>query len=261
MLSIGIVTYNSKKSIRQALESIIKNIPSNYEFSVVVIDNSSNDSSSSIIEEYNQKHSFFTYIQNVSNRGFAKAHNQAISTLKSRFHIICNPDISLATDIFTPLIEFMETHPRIGICCPKFLNSDNTLQPLNRRLPTVLDLGLRRLVPDSLKHFFKKRLESYDMRDVGYTHSCDVPFVSGAFMFCRTEVLKAVEGFDERYFLYFEDADLSRKVQEHGYRTVYFPNVSVTHAWERLAHKTWLGTWLFMKSAYKYFLKWGFKWW
>jgi hypothetical protein len=155
MLSIGIVTYNSKKSIRQALESIIKNIPSNYEFSVVVIDNSSNDSSSSIIEEYNQKHSFFTYIQNVSNRGFAKAHNQAISTLKSRFHIICNPDISLATDIFTPLIEFMETHPRIGICCPKFLNSDNTLQPLNRRLPTVLDLVLRRLVPDSLKHFFK----------------------------------------------------------------------------------------------------------
>jgi GT2 family glycosyltransferase len=261
MLSVGIVTYNSERSIIKALDSIVKNIPPNYEPSIVVIDNHSSDSSSAILREYERKYSFIAHVQYYSNQGFAKAHNQVISTLKSRFHVICNPDISLATDIFTPLIDFMEANPRIGICCPKFLNSDNTLQPLNRRLPTVLDLVLRRLVPDALKLFFKKRLESYDMRDVGYTHSCGVPFVSGAFMFCRTEVLKAVAGFDERYFLYFEDADLSRKVQEHGYRTVYYPNVFVTHAWERLAHKTWLGTWLFLKSAYKYFRKWGFKWW
>jgi GT2 family glycosyltransferase len=260
MLSIGIVTYNSKRSIIPALESIVANVPTYYEVSIVVVDNNSSDNSSSIIQEYGKKYPIITCVKNFSNRGFAKAHNQVIATLRSRFHIICNPDIYLATDIFTPLIGFMETYPQIGICCPRFLNPDNTLQPLNRRLPTVLDLILRRLVPDDIKPFFKKRLESYDMRDVGYAHSCDVPFVSGAFMFCRTEVLKAVEGFDERYFLYFEDADLSRKVQEHGYRTVYFPNVSVTHTWERLAHKTWLGTWLFMKSAYKYFRKWGFKW-
>jgi GT2 family glycosyltransferase len=116
-------------------------------------------------------------------------------------------------------------------------------------------------MPDALKPLFKKRLETYDMRDVGYEHACDVPFVSGAFMFCRTQVLRELGGFDERFFLYFEDADLSRRVQNHGYRTVYIADVSVTHLWERLAHKSWRGTWLFMKSAYQYFCKWGFRWW
>ena len=72
------------------------------------------------------------------------------------------------------------------------------------------------------------------MRDIGYDKSYDVPFVSGAFMFCRTHVLKEIGGFDERFFLYFEDADLSRRVQNHGYRTVYFPDVSVIHLWDTL---------------------------
>jgi hypothetical protein len=116
-------------------------------------------------------------------------------------------------------------------------------------------------MPDALKPFFKRRIESYDMQDVGYDRQCDVPFVSGAFMFCRTAILKAVGGFDERYFLYFEDADLSRKIRDCGYRTVYFPDVSVTHAWERLAHKTRRGAWLFIISACRYFSKWGFRWW
>jgi len=261
MLSVAIVTYNSARSIRPALESIIKNISLSYAPIIVVIDNNSTDSCPAILEEFENRYSFITCIKNLSNRGFAQAHNQVILTLESRYHVICNPDIVFSADIFTPLVDFMETHPQIGLCCPKFLNSDGTVQPLNRRFPTVLDLFLRRLLPNVLRPFFKKRLESYDMRDIGYDRSCDVPFVSGAFMFCRTDVLKAAGGFDERYFLYFEDADLSRKVQDYGYRTVYFPDVIVTHAWERMAHKSWLGTWLFMKSAYKYFRKWGFKWW
>jgi len=99
------------------------------------------------------------------------------------------------------------------------------------------------------------------MRDVGYERSYDVPFVSGAFMFCRTQVLRELGGFDEGFFLYFEDADLSLRVQNHGCRTVYFPEVSVTHTWERMAHKSLHGGWMFLKSAYLYFHKWGFKWW
>jgi hypothetical protein len=184
-----------------------------------------------------------------------------MSAANSRYHAICNPDILIASDIFTPLVEFMETHPKIGLSCPKFLNLDGSVQPLNRQYPNMVDLFLRRFLTPALAPLFQKRLSSYDMRDVGYDHSYDVPFVSGAFMFCRTSVLKAVGGFDERFFLYFEDADLSRKVQAHGYRTVYCPEVAVTHAWERLAHKSWRGTWIFIKSAYQYFRKWGFKLW
>jgi hypothetical protein len=115
-------------------------------------------------------------------------------------------------------------------------------------------------MPTGLRPYFKRRLESYEMRDVGYEHSCDVPFVSGAFMFCRTQVLREVGGFDERFFLYFEDADLSRQVQNHGYRTVFFPEVSVIHEWKRIAYKNLHGAMIFLQAAYLYFRKWGFKW-
>src|SRR3990167_4773220 len=97
------------------------------------------------------------------------------------------------------------------------------------------------------------------MRDIGYDHIYDVPFLSGAFMFCRTNLLKKVGGFDPGYFLYFEDADLCRRVQK-THRTVYCPATSVTHYWQRSAHKQWKFGWIFMRSAWRYFNRWGYKW-
>jgi GT2 family glycosyltransferase len=227
----------------------------------VVCDNRSRDVTRSILDAYAKRYSALSCIYKESNAGFARAHNQLLATVHSRYHIICNPDILISNNIFTPMFEFMENNPQIGVCCPKFLNPDGSVQFLNRRVPNVFDLFLRRLLPKVLKPYFKKRLALYEMRDIGYDKSYDVPFVSGAFMFCRTHVLKEIGGFDERFFLYFEDADLSRRVQNHGYRTVYFPDVSVIHLWERLAHKNLMGSWIFIKSAYRYFRKWGWTWW
>jgi GT2 family glycosyltransferase len=261
LLSIGVVTFNSERTIKKTLDSIVYSLPQRFSTRLVVIDNGSIDGTIGIIQNYAHRYRHVRLFRNKENIGFARAHNQALTDCDSRYHVICNPDIVLSTDVFTPFVDFMEDQPEIGMSCPKFFNPDGTIQHLNRRPPTVLDLLLRRLIPEAGKSFLKKRLESYDMRDVGYDISCDVPFVSGAFMFCRTRVLKEVGGFDERFFLYFEDADLSRRVQNHGYRTVYFPEVCVTHVWERLAHKNWRGSLMFIKSAYKYFRKWGFKWW
>ncbi len=260
-LSIAVVTYNSARTIQPTLDSILRHLPEDVPARIVVVDNHSTDSTRERLQTYIQQHQDLSLIHNPANRGFGPAHNQAISVVDSTYHVICNPDIRIPENVFSPLMEHLERSVQIGLCCPRFLSEDGTLQPLNRRYPTVLDLFLRRFAPYRLRALVKKRLRSYDMQDVGYAHSYDVPFISGAFMVCRTEVLKAVGGFDERYFLYFEDADLSRKVQGYGYRTVYFPDVSVTHAWERMAHKSWRGTWLFMKSAYQYFRKWGFRWW
>jgi hypothetical protein len=260
-LSIAIVTFNSARTIRSALDSILRHLPEDRSAALVVVDNHSTDGTHEHLNTYARRHRNITLVHNRTNRGFGPAHNQAIAATNSTHHVICNPDIRISEDVFSPLMEHLQRWDRIGLCCPRFLSDDGTLQPLNRRYPTMLDLFLRRFVPPRLQKLVQKRLRSYDMRDIGYERSYDVPFVSGAFMFCRTEILKAVGGFDERYFLYFEDADLSRKIQEHGYRTVYFPDVSVTHVWERMAHKSWRGTLLFMQSAYKYFRKWGFKWW
>lgn len=261
LLSIAIVTFNSQKFIQKTLDSIFSYLPKNVGANVILVDNNSSDSTPAILNRYRRRHTNVSCIHNASNLGFACAHNLAIRSVNSRYHTICNPDILISKDIFTPLIDFMEAHPRVGLSCPKFLNLDGSVQPLNRRSPNLMDLFLRRFLPAGLEPFFNKRLRAYDMRDVGYDRSYDVPFISGAFMFCLTHALKAVGGFDERYFLYFEDADLSRKMQQFGYRTVFFPDVYVLHAWERLAHKSLRGSLVFAQSAYRYFRKWGFTWW
>ena len=260
MLSVAIVTFNNRHTIADTLSSLLRHRADGLKARLFVVDNGSHDGTRDIVRRYADEHPGIHPIFNPENVGFGRAHNQVLKSAESCYHVICNPDVYFSSDIFSPMVRFMESRPDIGICCPKFLNPDGTLQPLNRRLPTVMDLLLRRLLPKALEPAFRSRLEAYDMRDVGYDHACDVPFVSGALMFCRTQVLKQVGGFDPRFFLYFEDADLTRRINRLGYRTVFFPGVVVTHNWARLAHRSLRGGWLFATSAYRYFSKWGFTW-
>jgi hypothetical protein len=262
MLSISIVTFNSARTIAATLDSLQNHFPAWEDGRLIVVDNHSTDNTPVLLRAYAERWPHLTLIQNADNVGFGTAHNQALRQVTSRYHVVCNPDIVFTEDVFTPLIGFMDQDPLIGILCPRFLNPDGSLQPLNRRNPTVLDLMLRRFLPDKWRgRCVKKRMDAYEMRDVGYADSCNVPFMTGAFMFCRTEALRRVGGFDERFFLYFEDADLSRQMQARGFRTIYVPGASVTHNWERLAHRSWRMAWVFSINALRYFLKWGFRFW
>ncbi len=154
----------------------------------------------------------------------------------------------------------MDRNPDIGITCPKVLNEDGSIQLLNKRYPTVYDLFIRRFLPQKLHGMFKNRLAWYETRDIGYETIHDVEFMSGCFMFCRTDVLKTLGGFDDRYFMYFEDCDLGQKFQKAGYRTVYFPDATVTHLWERASHKSLKMACVLIVNMFRYFNKWGWKW-
>ena len=132
-------------------------------------------------------------------------------------------------------------------------------QPLNKRHPTIADLLLRRFMPRAFQPFFADRMQRYKMLDVRYDESCDVPFVSGACMVCRTDILKALGGFDARFFLYLEDADLSRQVQQSGWRTLYCPEAVVLHEWRRDAHRSSRAILLFCARAVRYFNKSGWR--
>jgi GT2 family glycosyltransferase len=258
-LSIGIVSFNSGAVLADTLSSVLGNLPSTIPSQVWLLDNGSADESLAIANQFARSDSRLSVIANGRNRGFAHGHNRILEQVDSTFHVFCNPDVALTTGTLDTLVTFLRQTPDAAVVCPRVHFTDGRLQPLNRRHPTLWDLFLRRFMPRPLRRPFDGRMRRYDMRDRGYESSYDVPFVSGAFMMVRTAIVKAAGGFDERYFLYFEDADLSRTMQERGWRTIFCPDAVITHAWRREAHSSVSGALVFCVSAFRYFNKWGWR--
>lgn len=258
-LTFGIVTHNNQNIIQYTLDSILNQLPEYFLSTIYIVDNASTDDTLRIVYEYSKEFKNLKVYESKKNLGFGRAHNKIIKLIDSDYHIICNPDIIICTQAIEIIIEFLQKNYNYGIVCPKFFFPDGSLQPLNRLNPTIWDLFLRRFLPKKLYYLFENRMNRYEMLDIGYNASYEVPFVSGAFMVCRTSAIKQVNGFDRRYFLYFEDADLSRKIQENGWLTCYCPEASVIHEWKRDSHKSIKSALIFLHSAYKYFHKWGWK--
>ncbi len=196
------------------------------------------------------------YIFNSKNAGYGKAHNMALaeSMDHSLYHLVLNPDVSFDTDALEKIFHFMEEHPQAGLCMPKVFSAEGQLQMLCKLLPMPLDLATRRFFP--FDSWFKKLNARYEMRNTRYDRVMNVPFLSGCFMFLRTEALKQVGLFDERFFLYAEDTDLSRRLHEQ-YLTLFFPGAEIRHVHARGSYKDFWLTMQNLKSAIQYFNKWG----
>lgn len=202
-----------------------------------------------------------TVIEGQGNVGYGRGHNLAIERTSSRYHLILNPDIELGGDALSHALTFMEAHSEVGLLSPLILEEDGDQQFLCRRYPTVFDLFARGFLPSRLRAPFKNRLARYEMRDVIDDKNIvwDPPIVSGCFMLFRTDVLKKLGGFDPRYFLYFEDYDLSLRTHKIA-RVAYVPSVRVLHHGGDAARKGWTHIKLFVTSAYKFFNRFGWKW-
>jgi GT2 family glycosyltransferase len=152
------------------------------------------------------------------------------------------------------MADWMDAHPDVAITAPRLFFPNGEEQRLPKRRPALLPLVARQLHLD-------KRLRSardYLMLDEDLSQPTDVEFCSGSFFMIRSEVFKAIGGFDEGYFMYVEDADITQKALQKG-RAVYLPFVGVTHAWRRDAHRK-PGQFLRQcRSMVRYFGKWGFK--
>ena len=195
------------------------------------------------------------------NMGYGRGHNLGLSlSPPSDFHLIVNPDIIIGPGTVEQMLAFMEEHPDIGLLAPKFLHEDGTFQHLNSRYPPVLDLVLRHLPDGLMTQRMLQRVRYHEMQDTGYETVCDVESMSGAFMLCRRTVLERIGGFDPRYFLYFEDFDLSCSIQALGMRTVCYPDVSVVHCWTRASSKEKRMILVHIQSMVHFFNKWGWRW-
>jgi len=253
-LTISLISHNGKKDLELLLPSLFLAL-SNIKAEILLIDNCSDDNTVKFIK---RNYPQIILRKNKSRLGYGANHNQNLAIAKGQYIVLMNTDMTLTPESLFLLLKFMDLNSHTGIATPKILNEDGTLQYLNKRYPSLVDLFLRRFLPVQLKQLFEKRLEYYEMRDVGYDSIIDVPFVSGAFMFSRTDLIKAICGFDERFFMYFEDVDLCRRVQK-SHKTVYYPDAVVFHRWDRAAHKKLKWTIIFMNSAFQYFTKWGYK--
>lgn len=256
----GIVTYNNPiVEVKRAVNSFFDcTFPS----CLIIIDN---NSAKGYIEQLqdNLDELNIRLIQSGINKGFGFGHNIGIKNAPAcEYYLFLNPDIEIHKGTMEKLITFMDENPEVGLISPKVFNEDGSIQYLNKRLPTVFDLFARRFLPSLVQQisFIKRRMDYYIMLDKGYDEIQEVPYITGCFMLFRKSVLDKVGGFDENFFLYLEEADITRRVNHIGFKSVYYPYASVTHKWARGAHKSIKLTWINIKSAVYYFNKWGWRW-
>ena len=170
--------------------------------------------------------------------------------------MILNPDVYFEKGVLEKLFSFMEKNPEFGSVMPKVLFPDGSLQYLCRLLPDPYDIILRKINLKILSPFFNRRKSRYELKFADYNKIMNVPYLSGCFMFVRTEVFEKTGIFDERFFLYFEDIDLARRIHK-SYPTVYYPEAVIYHNYERGSNKDMFLLKHLISSGVKYFNKWG----
>lgn len=225
-IDIVIVNWNSGEQLLSCLTSISKTVAALQIISrVVVVDNASSDNSTQGIELVNLP---ITLIANRSNCGFAFACNQGAAFSTSKYLLFLNPDTELQSDTLSNAIGFMgdPQNRGVGIMGAQLLNESGNVSVTCSRFPTVgrfiyKIVGLDRLFPK----FFK----SHFMTDWDHMRCREVDQVMGAFFLIRRELFETLRGFDERFFVYFEEVDLSLRVWQAGWRSHYFPGAQAFH--------------------------------
>lgn len=187
------------------------------------------------------------------NKGYGQGNNIAIREGVSDYHLVLGPDVFLEPDTVAKALDFMEQRPDVGLMSPAAFYPDGKRQYLCKRYPTLLDLALRGFGPRWLQWIFRHRLDRYKMRDVIADEVVmDVPIVSGCFMLFRRSVLSAVGGFSNRFFMYFEDFDISLRVS-HVARIAYAPAVRIVHLGGGAGQKGLKHVAMFLRSAWTFF--------
>lgn len=196
-----------------------------------------------------------TLLCSPGNIGYGRANNMVIERTESDYHFVINPDLFIEPDSLVTALRFMQRSPDVGLLVPAVFGEDGTRHYLCKRNPTLFVLFLRGFAPAWLSAYYKSALDQFEMRDRNYNEMIDgVEFPSGCFMFFRTRFLKQLKGFDPDFFMYFEDADIGRRMLRLA-RVIYLPDVKVVHKWTRGTHGSLRLRYITIKSALIYYRK------
>ncbi len=245
-----IVTYNNMSTIDNAVSSLLNCTAASFE--LFVVDNGSTDGTPEHIEK---NYPSVTVIRTDKNIGFGAGHNFIMDRLNSKYHVIINPDIIVKDDVISKMAEYLDGNSDIGLLSPEIRFPDGRLQILGKKNPSLPYLVSSRLRGSGEP---SAKLREYAMLDADLTKPFDIENATGCFMFIRTDLFKEIGGFDNRYFMYFEDCDLTREVNRRS-RAVYYPDATVYHEWGRESKKNFKLKLIQINSMLNYFVKWGLK--
>jgi len=211
MVSIIILSYNTKDLLKSCLESIGKNLKG-FEFEVIVVDNASTDATASAISNNNA----IKLIQNKENLGFSKGNNIGAKKARGEYLLFLNSDTEIQDNGLRRMLEFFKEHSDIGIVGAKLTNPDESSQRSAGNFYSIINTILMLFGGEHFVRFSPKEIQEVD-------------WVSGAFMMVRREIFRKLKGFDENFFMYMEDMEICFRAKKLGFSTYFYPDVSVLH--------------------------------
>jgi len=277
-LSIVILNYKQMGLVKQCLKGIVTTQPK-LDYELIVVDNNSGDGCLAMVKKLFKseieeakiqpelplskplKIPPIKTIQAKVNDGFATGNNLGIKQSSGKYIMIINPDIAVVPGALEKMTNFMDDNPQVGIIGPKLINPDGSVQYSCRRFPNFLMPLYRRSAFGKLP-FAKNAVDYYLMKDFNHEANQEIDWLFGACLLIRKSVLGKIGLFDERFFMYFEDLDLCRRVWQEGFKVVYFGGTEMVHYHQRLsAEKSGIfgifsrGGRIHIASGIKYFAK------
>lgn len=255
-LTASIVTHNTPP---EQLKSALQSLFSTPVEKIYIVDNSPSPTPDiqPIISSSPEK-SPDIEVHRMGNRGFGAGHNLAIGLAikeKSDFHIVMNPDVRWEGDAVSPLVSYMQQHRDVVLSMPRVEYPDGILQYCCRMLPTPWDLFIKRFLPAGLT---RKRMQRYLLANADHNCSFNCPYLLGSFMLFRTTAFVKAGIFDERFFMYPEDIDITRRMHRLG-RTMFLPLSTIVHDHAAESRHNPKMLRIHLINMIKYFNKWG--WW
>ena len=248
MVTGSIVTYNNMSTIDETLKTLFE-YTKDVKFKLYVVDNGSTDGTAEYIRD---NYPEVELLVQKKNLGFGAGHNVVINMVDSKYHAVINPDIVLIENAIKKMCDYLDDNDDISLLSPMIRFPDGREQILGKRVPHLKYIFASRLRRGDEPG---KLLAEYAMLDRDISKPTDIENATGCFMLFRTSVVKKIGGFDKRYFMYFEDADITREINKVS-RAVYYPQAVVSHVWNRDSKTNFKLLAIHIHSMFKYYLKW-----
>lgn len=222
--SVVIVSYNTREVLRKCLLKLQESI-GRRAVEVIVVDNASRDGSADMVEKCFPA---YRLVRSAVNLGFAAANNVGFGLTRGRYLILLNPDALLQPIALEHALGHMDKKPEVGLAGGLLINGQGISQPSARCFPSLLNeflviSGLATRMPNS------RLFGRFDRTWADPSQAAEVDWVPGAFSIIRRETLEEVGQFDERFFLYYEEVDLCRRIKAAGWKVWYWPDIVVPH--------------------------------